>query len=308
MRIAISIILTHKTENTINASLFKFKNKHKRIYTLIYGKANDKEIFDCILGRLNGKFDILMIHSSLNDMIPMYTGNPGKLLSMIMEYCRQNNITLVMPTLFDGSNLQAKKFYENGKNKFDVRRTFSGMGLISEMFRKTKDIKRSIHPTHSVCALGPLADRLTGNHHLSKTTCGEGTPFGEMIKYRTMILGIGANAEALTQVHSAEDMMKDKFPIRLFKDTLPITCIDESGNTLIYNLRIKNPEYVIDKKLFYKILKKMKITEWTYKGIPFFLTQANVVTETFIEAARNGQTIYRRISLGKKTSPTPRSS
>lgn len=295
VRVLISIVLTQETGNTIHSSLFRFRNKHKRIYRLIYGKANDENIFDCISGKLDGKFDILMIHSSLNDMIPMYIGNPGKLLSMLVTYCRRNNITLAMPTFFDGSNLQAKKYYENGKNKFDIRKTFSGTGILSEMFRKTKDVKRSIHPTHSVCALGPLADELTRNHHLSITTCGDGTPFGEMIKYRTMILGIGAKADALTQVHSTEDIMRDKFPVPLFTDTLPITCLDELGNAIIYNLRIKNPEYAIDERVFYRILKRVRIIEWTYKGIPFFLTEANVVTETFIEAARNGLTIYRRL-------------
>ena len=71
-----------------------------------------------------------------------------------------------------------------------------------------------------------------------------------MIKYRTMILGIGAKADALTQVHSAEDIMREKFPIPLFTDSLPITCLDELGNTIIYNLRIKNPEYAIDESHF----------------------------------------------------------
>ena len=295
IRILISIVLTQETGNTIHLSLFRFRNKHKRIYRLIYGKASNENILDCISGKLDGKFDILMIHSSLNDMIPMYIGNPGELLSMLVTYCRRNNITLAMPTFFDGSNLQAKKYYENGKNKFDVRKTFSGTGILSEMFRKTKDVKRSIHPTHSVCALGPLADELTKNHHLSITTCGDGTPFGEMIKYRTMILGIGAKVDALTQVHSTEDIMKDKFPVPLFTDTLPITCLDELGNAIIYNLRIKNPEYAIDERVFYSILKRVKVIEWTYKGIPFFLTEANAVTETFIEAARNGLTIYKRL-------------
>ena len=141
--------------------------------------------------------------------------------------------------------------------------------------------------------LVPLADEITRNHHLAGTTCGEGTPFGEMIKYRTLILGIGAKANSLTQVHSAEDIMKDKFPIPLFTDTLSVNCLDESGNTIIYKLRIKNPEYVIDARSFRRIIKRAKIAKWTYKGIPFFLTQACDVTETFIEAAKNGETIYR---------------
>ncbi len=294
-RIVISIVLTQEKGNTIYASLYKFKNKYKGIYRLIYGKAEDEEIFEFISEKLNGKFDILMIHNSLNDMIPMYTGNPGKLLSMIIAYCQQNNITLAMPTLFDGSNIQARKYYENGKNIFDVRKTFSETGLLSEMFRRTKGVKRSIHPTHSVCALGPLADEITRNHHLAGTTCGEGTPFGEMIKFRTMILGIGAKADSLTQVHSTEDIMKDKFPIPLFTDSLSVNCLDESGNTIIYKLRIKNPEYVINAGSFRRIIKRGKIAKWTYKGIPFFLTQADDVTKTFIEAARNGETIYRKL-------------
>lgn len=295
VRNSISIALTQKSGNTINQSIFKFKNKHKRIYRSIYGKASDQEILDSILGKLDDKFDILMIHGSLNNMMPMYVGNPGKLLSIIITYCQENNITLAMPALFDRSNAEAKKYYEYGKNIFDVRKTISETGLLSEMFRITKNVKRSIHPTHSVCALGPLADELTRNHHFSTTTCGDGTPFGEMIKYRTMILGIGAKADALTQVHAAEDIMQDKFPIPLFTGTLPVTCLDNSGNTVIYNLRIKDPHYVIDTKSSYRILRRMQIIRWTYKGIPFFLTEANDVTETFIEAASNGKTIYKKV-------------
>ena len=83
-RIIISIVLTQESGNTIHASLFKFKNKHKWIFRLIYGTANDEEIFNNITQKLDGKFDILMIHSSFNNMIPMYTGNLIKLLSKII--------------------------------------------------------------------------------------------------------------------------------------------------------------------------------------------------------------------------------
>lgn len=293
----ISELLTQEPGNKINTSLFKVRNKHKWFFRLIYGTANDEEIFNNLLQKLNGKYDILMIHCSFNNMIPMYTGNLGELLSFIISYCNQNNITLVMPTFFLGSNYQAKEHYENGKNIFDVRKTLSEMGLLSEIFRRTPEVKRSIHPTHSLCALGPLADKLTRNHHLADTTFGEGTPFSEILKYRTMILGIGTGNEVLTQIHSAEDILKDKFPIILYSEIIPVTCLDELGNKLIYNLRIKSPEYIYDRKSFRKILKGINIMEWTHKGIPFFLTQANVVAETFIEAAKNGQTIYKKKTI-----------
>lgn len=294
VREVISMVLTQEPGNTTHAATLKFKNKNKWIFRLIYGSANDEEIFNNILKKLDGKIEILMIHSSFNDMIPMYTGNLSKLLSMLLAYCQKTNITVAMPTFFLGSSFQAKEQYESGKHLFDVRKTGSEMGLLSEIFRRTQDVKRSIHPTHSICALGPLADKLTRNHHLMETTFGEGTPFEEMTKYRTMILGIGAGRLALTQIHTTEDIMKSSYPIRLYSDTIPVSCVDEFGNRLVYNLHIKNPDYTIDLKSFRKILNDTKIIEWTYKGIPFFLTQAKIVTETLIEAAKNGQTIYKK--------------
>ena len=236
IRKAISIVLTQESGNTINASLYKFKNKHKWIFRLIYGTANDEEIFNNFLQKLDGKFDILMVHSSLNDMVPMYTGSLNKLLSLLLSYCKQNNITLAMPTFFSGSNWEAKEYYENGKHIFNVKKTFSQMGMLSELFRRTPNVKRSIHPTHSICALGPLADELTRNHHLADSTFGEGTPFGEVIKYRTIILGIGTKSpQPLTQVNSAPDIMKNEFPIDLYSEIIPVTCVDETGNK--YNLQ-----------------------------------------------------------------------
>ncbi len=294
VRKVFSILLTLESGNTIYASIFKFKIRNKWIFRLLHGTANDEEIFNNILQKFDGKFDVLMIHSSFNDMIPMYTGQPGKLLSLIISFCEQKNITLAMPTFFLGSSYQAKEHYKSGINVFDVRKTVSEMGMFSEMFRRTAKVKRSIHPTHSICSLGPLADKLTCNHHNAETTFGEGTPFEEMLKCRTMILGIGARKFALTQIHSTEDIMKSEFPLSLYSEILPVTCVDEMGNTFVYNLRIKSPEYHFDKRSFKKILKKAKVLEWKYQGIPFFLTQANVVTETLIEAAKKGHTIYKK--------------
>ncbi len=200
-----------------------------------------------------------------------------------------------MPTFFGGSNLQAKEYYEKGNQIFNVKKTASQIGLLTELFRITQNVKRSIHPTHSVCASGPLAEELTKHHHLSGTTFGDGTPFGEMIKYKTLILGIGTKSQhSVTQIHAAEDIMGSNYPIMLYSNTIPVTCVDELGNNIVYNLRTKAPEYIFDRKSFFRILKSIKIMEWTYKGIPFFLTQADAVTKAFVDAAKNGQTMYKK--------------
>ena len=166
--------------------------------------------------------------------------------------------------------------------------------MFTELFRRTPNVKRSIHPTHSICALGPLADTLTRNHHLADTTFGEGTPFAEMTKYKTMILGLGTDGfGAGTQIHFVEDFLKNEYPVTLHSDVIPITCVDQSGGTFIYYLHIRKQEYIYDENTIGRIFKRVGKT-WTYKGIPFFLTQANILVEEVIRAARNGQTIYKK--------------
>lgn len=294
MKKFISLALTLEPNNTVKTSVFKFRTKHKWIFQLIYGTANDEEIFDNILKRIQDKIDILVVHSSFNDMLPMYTGNLNKLLKLILTYCAENNITLVMPTFFLGSNSKAKEHYLHGRNVFDVNKTISGMGMLTEIFRRKPGVKRSIHPTHSVCAFGPLADEMVNYHHKAETTFGEGSPFIEMTKFKTIILGIGTQIhQALTQVHTAEDFMGQKYPIDLYAESIPVTCIDWEGNSLIYNLPIRKTEYYIEKKLVHKILRNT-VNTWKFKGIPFLLTKADQVTETVVRAAQNGHTIYKK--------------
>ncbi|NJS39886.1 MAG: AAC(3) family N-acetyltransferase [Rhodobacteraceae bacterium] len=61
-------------------------------------------------------------------------------------------------------------------HNFDAKRTPSEMGLLTELFRRAPGAKRSLHPTHSVTALGPLAEQLTATHHQATTPSGRGTP------------------------------------------------------------------------------------------------------------------------------------
>ena len=51
------------------------------------------------------------------------------------------------------------------------------MGFVTEVFRRTPGVVRSIHPTHSVSALGPLARHLTEAHHRAPSVFGTGSPW-----------------------------------------------------------------------------------------------------------------------------------
>src|SRR5215831_12542887 len=105
----------------------------------------------------------LMVHSSLSSLGYV----PGGVTAVIEALQRAIGPrgTLAMP---------AHSWERAGKGDFtfDVRKTPSCVGAISESFRKIPGVVRSLHPTHSVAALGPRAGFLTEGHENASTPCG----------------------------------------------------------------------------------------------------------------------------------------
>ena len=167
-------------------------NARKRlapVLSTVHGKFGTNELMAELSQRLNLDFEILMVHSSFDSMLPMYTGTAKELVEGLIEYCGPNR-TLVMPSfIMGGRTYDAAAYYE--KKPFDVRITPSEMGLVAEIFRRTPKVLRSLHPTCSVCALGPLAKELTTGHHVSRAGMTPDSPFGVMTRRPTSILGPG---------------------------------------------------------------------------------------------------------------------
>jgi len=291
-------IFPQKTRNKFKHWLRFLKNYSRPLILLIYKTLDDDEIFEHIKNKLEAEpdFEILMIHSSYENMKPVYNGNINNFLKKLIGYCNQKNITLAMPAFTFFENNQKTIDYYN-KHFFDVKKSISKMGLITEIFRRTENVKRSIHPTHSICAYGPLAEEMTCNHHLADTTFGKGTPFGFMAEHKTKILGIGVKYyRVLTQIHTAEDIMGDRFPVsKAIIQRKNIICRDETGQEFNYISKYSNKAPQRCAHLIKNILYQ-NIFEWKFKGIQFFLTKASIINNSVIESSNIGRTIYRPIN------------
>jgi aminoglycoside 3-N-acetyltransferase len=158
-------------------------------------------------------------------------------------------------------------------------------------------VKASLHPTHRVCALGPLADKLVKTHHFSPAGCGPGTPFDLMASAKTVILGIGVEYEkCLTQIHTAEDLLGDQFPVKIPAMTVPVTLVNEGGDRFEYTLVVPDKNFNGRISLLRTLLTKEELVEWKYHGVPMFFTTAGRVTEALCEAALKGITIYTKVN------------
>ena len=111
---------------------------------------------------------------------------------------------------------------------FDVRHTTSCVGAIAETFRRRAGTRRSLHPTHSVCAVGPLTDELLIPHAQDSTPCGPYSPFHRLPQFDGQVLMLACSLIYNTSLHAIEEMV---LPPYLFSPPLEYQLTDENGNT-----------------------------------------------------------------------------
>ena len=90
----------------------------------------------------------LLVHSSMKAIGPV-EGGADAVLDALSEYMKDG--LLVLPT-------HTWATVKDERNVFDVLREPSCVGILPELFRKRPGVVRSLHPTHSVAALGREAD------------------------------------------------------------------------------------------------------------------------------------------------------
>jgi aminoglycoside 3-N-acetyltransferase len=89
---------------------------------------------------------------------------------------------------------------------FDPDDTPSCVGAITEFFRTWERTIRSVHPTHSVCGIGPRARKMLGNHLVDTSPVGEYSPFRLLPLVRGKILMLGCGLSPNTSMHGVEEL------------------------------------------------------------------------------------------------------
>jgi len=155
------------------------------------------------------KGDCLMVHSSIKSLgtiIEQFARvNKVRASQIIVESLFDvlgNKGTVVMPAL-SGTKQWFNKPAEKRSWNINIKTTTS---TLCEEFRKMPGVKRSIHPTHSVVAKGPLAEWLIKDHLHSKTPCGMGSPYEKLRRVNAYILLIGVGLGQCTFIHHLEEV------------------------------------------------------------------------------------------------------
>jgi aminoglycoside N3'-acetyltransferase len=122
---------------------------------------------------------------------------------------------------------------------FDARETVSMSGLITEVFRRTPGVVRSIHPTHSVAAWGSRADAIIAGHEQAETPCGRFTPYGRLLEHEGKILLAGAHPNTMTFCYFVAEELEPRLTVPvLTRETYPMRWKDRDGTVRVSNLRL----------------------------------------------------------------------
>lgn len=173
--------------------------------------------------------DTVMLHSaysaasglrgSINDFIDTFieaVGPEGHLLMVSLPY---RNASL--------------DWLQSGR-RFDVRKTPSMMGMVSEVFRRRAEVQRSLHPTHPILVFGPRAEHFIAAHPNCLHPCGPGTPFDEMAKAEGKVVFFNVPLYNFTFFHYLEHLVSPTLPFALYTETLfEAQVIDAAGQECV---------------------------------------------------------------------------
>jgi aminoglycoside 3-N-acetyltransferase len=180
---------------------------------------------------------LVMVHSSF-DAFAGFAGGPLDVLRALQGAVGEHG-ALMMPTIpFEGLAVD----YARSGQVFDVRRTPSRVGLLTELMRRLPDTVRSVHPTHSVAIWGAHAAQLAERHAAATTPCGRSSPYHRLLEGNGRILFLGADISVLTFVHTLEEMFEPLLPRSPFTtEWFQLSSRDATNALVTTNTRLFDP-------------------------------------------------------------------
>jgi aminoglycoside 3-N-acetyltransferase len=149
----------------------------------------------------------LLVHSSAKS-VGECENRADTILDAFIEYMKDG--LLIFPTHTWEYISWWKKFDENGfpigKNNIYVPAEMpSCVGLLTNLFMKREGVLRSLHPTHSVAALGKDAAEFISGEELARTPCPRSGCYGKLYDRGAQILFMGCKLSRNTYLHGVEE-------------------------------------------------------------------------------------------------------
>ncbi|MGH8582200.1 MAG: AAC(3) family N-acetyltransferase [Gammaproteobacteria bacterium] len=194
--------------------------------------------------------DTLLVHSNTNPHSG-FSGGPPEVIKALIDTVGQEGNLLMVSIPFQGS---AYDYLSKGR-PFYKDKTISMMGLISEIFRRTEGVKRSLSATHPVLAFGKDSDWIVANHERCRFPCGKGSPFEKFHRLHGKILCYDVGFGAITFFHYVEDLTQHMLPFPVYHgQPFHTEAYDDEMNairieTYVFNGNVKREAHRLEEEM-----------------------------------------------------------
>ena len=240
-----------------------------------------------------GAGDLVYVHSGMDGLnldFPFY-----RILFQIQEVIGAGG-TVLFPT-YPNHRMSSYEYLGQGQ-VFDVRRTPSYTGILTEFARRQRAAVRSLHPTKSVCAIGPAAREVTATHHLSPYPYDTGSPYYKLIAGGGKIIGLGATTNYISFGYCVDDALKEKFPVRVYHDEIfDAVCINYQGERVVVRTYAHDMSTVVHPEMprFMKTyVSESACRDLTISGMRFFRADAPKLFAEMMALAQRDIIAYPR--------------
>lgn len=148
--------------------------------------------------------DVLLVHTSIKGLRAPGL-SPEDVIGGLLQALTQEG-TLLVPALSYSTVTREHP-------SFRVRDTPACIGAVPECFRTRYAEYRSVHPTHSVCAVGKRAKEITERHRQDTTPVGPNSPFMQLPAWNGKILMLGCGLRPNTFMHGVEEYASAPYPL-----------------------------------------------------------------------------------------------
>jgi aminoglycoside 3-N-acetyltransferase len=277
------------------ASLARWRRRARRARVERLPPLSERRFADILeadLGLATG--DTVYVGSAVDRLhldFPFY-----RILGLIRERIGPTG-NVLFPAYPNRSPVSSYQYLKDG-NIFDVRRTPSFTGLLSEFARRQKGAIRSLHPTKSVVAIGPDAAELTREHPASPYPYDRRSPYRKLVDHNAKVIGVGVWTEYLSFVYTIDDELKDEPPVRTYHpEVFGAKCVNYEGETVTVETYAHNMTMCVhpDVPGFMRDHIAAEICEdLIIDGMRFFRADAKRLFDEMLWLAKRGITVYPR--------------
>lgn len=170
--------------------------------------------------------DTIIVHGGFRPECG-YRGTVGGLIEAFLQAVGPDGTVAMLSMPY--ANMSSSEFIKSGR-PYDVRRSISRVGIISETFRRRPDVLRSLHPTHPIAAQGKRAEDLVVDPWSELAPFGNNSSFGRLADMGAKLVLYDVGFEVATVVNHFEDRCRETLPVPLYeKEPMTAKVIDMDG-------------------------------------------------------------------------------